>query len=180
MMVVFDTTMLLPFLAHDVPAPISRETNTVVGSYHERIAHLVQTLEESRTKILIPTPVLSEVLVRAGPAGSDYLSQINAAAVFRIVPFDQKAAVELAVMTREAIESGDKRGGSIDSWAKVKFDRQIVAIAKSEGAKIIYSDDDNLASFAQKAGLTVIGSPNLPLPPVDPQGALFSGDEEET
>jgi hypothetical protein len=50
--------------------------------------------------------------------------------VFYVVPFDTLAAIELAVMTRNALAAGDKRAGSKESWAKVKFDRQIAAIAR--------------------------------------------------
>ena len=48
-------------------------------------------------------------------------------------PFGTRAAVEAAAAHREAMLAGDKREGSSASWAKVKFDRQIVAIAKVEG-----------------------------------------------
>ena len=104
----------------------------------ERIDHLVKELEQSRIKIIIPTPALSEILVRAGTAGLAYLDRLNTSAAFRIVSFDQRAAVEVAAMTRDAMATGNKRGGAQGTWAKVKFDRQIVAIAKVEGANIIY------------------------------------------
>jgi predicted nucleic acid-binding protein len=67
-----------------------------------------------------------------------------------VVPFDTRAAIELAVMTRNAIDQGDKRGGVDAPWNKVKFDRQIVAIAKVAGATTIYSDDLQLRTFAEQ------------------------------
>ncbi len=75
-------------------------------------------------------------------------------------------------MTREAIEDGDKRGGGEGTWAKVKFDRQIVAIAKVEGANVIYSDDRNVQTFAAGVGISVVKVADLPLPPEDPQAPL--------
>ena len=75
-------------------------------------------------------------------------------------------------MTREAIEHGDKRGGGEGSWAKIKYDRQIIAIAKTEGASIIYSDDKNIHTFGVNEGLSVIPVAELPLPPADPQATL--------
>ena len=36
---------------------------------------------------------------------------------------------------------GNKKDGSGEPWAKIKYDRQIVAIAKVIGASAIYSDD---------------------------------------
>ena len=60
-------------------------------------------------------------------------------------------------MTRAAIDSGDKREGSTAPWAKVKFDRQIVAIARTEGATVVYADDDGIRRFGKRLGMEVIG-----------------------
>jgi hypothetical protein len=77
------------------------------------------------------------------------------------------------VLTREAIAQGDKRGATPEAeWAKVKFDRQIVAIARVVGAKAIYTNDGQLAKHAKAAGLDAIGSDELPEPPVVPQFEL--------
>jgi hypothetical protein len=37
------------------------------------------------------------------------------------------------------------------TWAKANFDRQITAIAKSEGGHTIYTDDHGLAKHAKRA-----------------------------
>ena len=169
-MVVFDATTLLLLLSPSVPPPRDPATHTSVEHARERIDQLVKELEQNRTKIIIPTPALSEILVRAGSAGPAYLDRLNASAAFRIVSFDQRAAVELAAMTREAITAGDKRGGTQGTWAKVKYDRQIVAIAKVEGADRIYSDDEDVRRLAMPAGIAVIRIADLPLPPEMAQG----------
>ena len=168
-MVVFDATILLALLWPDGPPPLDPDTNDPVIGYRKRIDFLVQRLERQRTKIVIPTPALSEILVRSGQAGPEYLSHICSTAVFRIVPFDVRAAVEVAAMTRDAISGGDKRSGGAGTWAKIKYDRQIVAIAKVEGAATIYSDDRNVYNFGTAAGLTVLRIADLPLPPEDTQ-----------
>lgn len=67
-------------------------------------------------------------------------------------------------MTREAAEAGDKKSGSEQPWQKVKFDRQIIAIARVVGASKIYSDDENLAKFAKRIGIEVISIWDLPIP----------------
>jgi hypothetical protein len=85
------------------------------------------------------------------------------------VAFDLRAAVEVAAMTRAALDSGDKRAGLSGEWAKIKYDRQIVAIAKVEQAAAIYSDDTNLRQIGSELNITVIGTWELPLPPEDPQ-----------
>ena len=72
-------------------------------------------------------------------------------------------------MTRNARDRGSKRGSSSAPWAKVKFDRQIVAIAKVAGATTIYSDDLNLMTVAKAANIDVVSLAELPLPPEDAQ-----------
>jgi len=75
-------------------------------------------------------------------------------------------------LTREAIGSGDKKECSTAPWAKVKFDHQIIAIARTEGTEVIYSDDEDIRRFARAQGIEVIGIAALPLPPEDAQGKL--------
>ena len=171
-MVVFDSTILLPMLWPGVPAPTHPDTGRAVEQFRERIDFLVAHLEKTKSKIIIPTPALSEILVRAGRAGPDYLARINSESVCRMVAFDERAAVEVAAMTKAALDSGDKRGGVDGPWSKIKYDRQIIAIAKVEGASVLYSDDPGVHTFGTNAGLTIIRSWELPLPPVDPQGHL--------
>ncbi|MHB8885990.1 MAG: type II toxin-antitoxin system VapC family toxin [Methylovirgula sp.] len=90
-------------------------------------------------------------------------------AVFSIEPFDTRAAIEVAAMSRDAAASGNKRGNSNATWAKVKYDRQIVAIAKVNGATSIYSDDRDIATLAKTAKISVVSLADLPLPPQNAQ-----------
>lgn len=66
------------------------------------------------------------------------------------------------------LQSG-KKLDSITTKAKIKFDRQIIAIAKSRNAQYIYTDDEKLASCARVNGIAAIMTWELPLPPVPPQ-----------
>lgn len=179
-MVVFDATTLLYLLDPEAKAPIDPETGKPVANVKERIEFLVSELEKGKEKIIVPTPALSELLVRAGEAGPEYLDILNKSAAFKIVDFDQRAAVEVAAATREALDAGDKKRGSGSPWAKVKFDRQIIAIARVEGASTIYSDDADIGRFSKNSGITVIRVCDLPLPPQDAQQLLpFSQAESD-
>jgi hypothetical protein len=171
-MVVFDATTLLYLLDPEAKAPTDPETGAPVSRVQDRITYLVSELEKRKEKIIVPTPALSELLVRAGEAGPDYLDILNRHAAFKIVDFDQRAAVEVAAATREALAAGDKRGGAESAWAKVKFDRQIIAIARVEGASTIYSDDGDIVRFAKSFGIPVVRVCDLPLPPEDAQQTL--------
>jgi hypothetical protein len=71
------------------------------------------------------------LLVVADAAGPDYVTELDSQAVFSIEPFEARAAIEAAAMTRAAIAKGDKKSGATGPWQCVKTDRQIVAIAKT-------------------------------------------------
>lgn len=174
-MVVFDTSILLLLLHPDAKPPIDPTTNMAVEKAAERITHLVDVLSNAKEKIIIPTPVLSELLVHAGEATNQYLDVLNGQAVFRIAPFDQKAAIEAAIAMGEAISRGGIRVDATDPYAtrgKVKFDRQIIAIAKAEGASAVYSDDGDVVKYAGQAGLKAYRTIDLDLPPEDPQKTM--------
>jgi hypothetical protein len=72
--------------------------------------------------------------------------------------------VELAMRLRAAIKSGDPRQGIQITKSAMKFDRQIVAIALVNGARMLYSDDDRVETFAASCGLATKRVADLPVP----------------
>lgn len=176
-MIVIDTAMLLLFLSPIATPPLDPLTKQPILHAKERMEFLINTLDQKKTKIIIPTPVLAETLVHAGAALEGYMEILSKRTVFRIVSFDTKAAIELALMTRRALDNGDKRGGISAPWAKVKFDRQIVCIAKAYNVSEIYSDDEHVKKLGESIGLTVIGLLGCPLPPDLRQAELPIGEE---
>jgi hypothetical protein len=167
-----DATMLLLLLRPGTKVPAGVD-GIEIEKPKERIEFLIQRLQRDKTKLIVPTPALSEALVRAGNEGSlQIVEYINKYAVFRIEPFDTRAAIELAALSREALGRQGKRGGATGVWAKVKFDRQIVAIAKVAGASVIYSDDGDVATLAKQMSIKPIGLADLPLPREDRQFKL--------
>jgi len=174
MQVVFDNTFLALLLHPTAKPPLDPDTRKPVERCQERIEHLVESLQHEGARILIPTPVLAEFLVLAGRDGSGHLDDLTGrSAAFRIEPFDQLAAVELAALELTARSKGDKRSGTSAPWQKVKFDRQIVAIAKTRNAACVYSDDRDVVSLCERAGLRAIGVNTLPLPPPKDQALPF-------
>ena len=164
--VVSDASFLLPVFSQDLHSNlIDPSTGRPVEQYDEKINHLLRQLEEGRVRMLIPSPALSEILVRVEAEQVDkYLKMIRLESAFGFAHFEEEAAIEVATMSRKAKEQGDKRSGSTEVWSKVKFDRQIIAIAKVNDAKIIYSDDRGLRNFAEQVGLKVISSHELEIP----------------
>jgi hypothetical protein len=166
--VVFDTTALLLFINPNCPPPNDPKTGVPVTRCRDRVEFLVKTLSEARVKIGIPTPVLAEYLIGVGPKKQEYLTQFLSNSAFLPLPFDEKSAVELALCT----ESGVKL---LDIKAKVRFDRQVVAIAKTNAATALYTGDENQAVFARTCGVNPIMIWEIPLPP--PQTAPLFGPE---
>ena len=169
-MIVFDASVLLLLLNPESPAPKDAATGQPVARCKDRIEYFVAQLTKQREKIIIPTPALSESLIKAGEAAPQYLDIMRNSRFFQISPFGTTAAVEAAELMRQRIARlGTLKGDALDSRAKVKFDHQIVAIARVTRATTIYTDDDGLQKLAT---FTAQGVASLPLPPEDPQAAL--------
>lgn len=81
-MVVFDASILVLLLDPEARPPADPETAEPVSRCKDRLEHLIAAFERERTKVIIPTPVLSEVLVRAGKAGPAYLDTLSGSARF--------------------------------------------------------------------------------------------------
>lgn len=179
-MIAVDNTFLTLMLHPSARPPLDPSTGLRVTHVEERIELLIETLEEDREIIIIPTPVLSEFLILAGNDGPRYLTKIDNSRYFKIEAFDTKAAVELAAIELGIKKSkADKRGGAGGTWAKIKFDRQIVTIAKVNGASKIYSDDDDVERFARRCGIAVVKTWELPLREHE-QGNFLTALEEAT
>jgi hypothetical protein len=158
-------------------------TTTPIKHAKERLDALIDRIAKERDTILIPTPVLSELLVCITPDKiADLITQLNASFWFRIEAFDSAAAVELGVRTAKAIAAGDKREGApADTpWTKVKFDRQIVAIAIVSGASEIISDDPHVKAIGERWGVKVTSVEDLPVPNELIPPPLFAALEDET
>jgi predicted nucleic acid-binding protein len=157
-----NTALALPFHPGAKP-PNDPKTGQPLIKARERIEQLISDLDAEDERIIIPTPVLCEFLILAGREGSLYLEKIQGAKTLLVSPFDQRAAIQLAAMELAARGKGGKRVGGLP-YQKVKFDRQIVAIARVNGALTIYSDDQDLGRFAKSVGLRAVCTWDLPIP----------------
>ena len=167
-MVIFDTTVLLLLLHEDAKPPIDPETGEPVKHASQRIERLVSVIRENNQKIIIPTPVLCEALVGFGNATQAYMDIFEGKSLFSVLPFDRPAALEAAKLIKKA-RGSDSLGKYATTHnttrGKIKFDLQIMAIAKVRKAHTIYSDDSDMHRYAQELGITVSGAADLKLPP---------------
>jgi predicted nucleic acid-binding protein len=163
-MVAIDNTFLSLMLHPRAKPPKDPATGKPVERIADRIEKLQEDLDSESERIILPTPVLSEFLIMAGKDGPGYLEKLSGMKNILVKPFDQVAAIELAAVEVDDRLKEGKRAGSASPWAKLRFDRQIVAIAKTNGAKRIYSDDDDVMKFARRLGIEVIRTWELPVP----------------
>jgi predicted nucleic acid-binding protein len=163
MIVAFDASVLMYLLDETTAAPLG-EDGQPVQDCQVRVSHLIAELQRAKAKIVIPAPALAEILVYGGSAGAEWLNILNTSRRIHVSPFDVKAAVEYSVMER--MRAGHLNPGQ--RRAKAKFDAQIVAIARMEGATTIYSDDSDVKKLWADHG-QVKGIADLPLPPQDLQ-----------
>jgi predicted nucleic acid-binding protein len=134
-------------------------------SARDRLDYLLETLDDERVDIVLPTPVLAELLSFGRVDFEATLARLKGLARIRIEAFGERAALECGLMLRD---TGRGRGPK----TKVKFDHQIVAIAKVIGADVVYSDDEDVQKLCTREGLTCFGVWHLPSRPVDPQSSL--------
>jgi predicted nucleic acid-binding protein len=173
----FDASTLVYVIDEHAKPPIDPATGKPLDRCHERVMHLLESLQQENIKIVIPTPALAEVLVRAAKGGPEFLRILSSSKHFRIAPFDERAAVEFAARQAERIAANERAPAS--TRAKAKFDDQIVAIAAVEGATMIYSDDEDIAKLAE-GRFAVIKIAAITLPPEAAQGKLpFETGEQD-
>ena len=110
----------------------------------EAVSNLIRTLSAENAKVIVPTPALAEVLTHSTETAQDWMQVLNTHACLQVRPFDDKASFELAQLL------GENAAGLRDI---LRFDRQIVAIARVYGASVLYADDDKVAEFATKCGI---------------------------
>jgi predicted nucleic acid-binding protein len=163
-MIVFDTTVLCLTMYANAGVPNDFKTKQPITYAKERVDGLIAAAERGAEVIVIPTPALAEVLVVVSPDVQLHVDKLENQAFFKIVSFGKRAAIEVALRTKLAIKKGNKRDGIRREWDKIKYDRQIVAIAHVEGASIIYSTDEDVHKHGEAWGIRVLNISDLPIP----------------
>jgi len=167
--VLFDTSALLLGLHPEAKPPVDPATGQPLEYAKQRVTYLIKSLSKARTKVIVPAPVLTEMLIGAGSAANEYITNLQQSP-FRVAPFDTRAAIECAdLMARNATRAK----APANPRAKIKFDHQIVAIAKVEQVETIYSDDKDIHALASRAGISVVRSFELQLDPAERQLSLL-------
>lgn len=176
--IALDATTLSILLNPKARLPVDPATNLPIDLGRERILGFIAQAEKERRKFVIPTPATAELLTAIGPTSADYIRIVNRKAVFEVRSFDEVAAVELAFLNRDIFASLDAKNG-LEPWQKMKFDRQILAIAKVAGCEKIMTEDGGLANRARLCDIEPISIAELPIPDSAKQGELKLEDHED-
>lgn len=178
-MVVFDTSVMAIVFDEGAAVPHDPTTGKPLTKARARIDYLLKILSETKQRVLLPTPAIAEYIVSGGPDKEKRLEIITASKAFLPAPFDLRAAIERALIEDSDTARG-RQMSETQTKAKVKFDRQIVAIAIARGATTIYTGDTKLAARAKESSLSAILTWELPLPPEPPQASLiYEADQPE-
>jgi hypothetical protein len=157
-----DNSYLSLFLSCNSPGSVANAST--------KVQTLITDLTEKNATVIIPAPVLTECLVRHGTGIQETLEKLKKYSCFEVRPFDERAAIELAMMLRGDTKASARNARKVATASKISFDKQIVSVVKTHGASTIYSDDGDLCSFAKEWGLQAIPLAQLPVLPV--QGVL--------
>lgn len=160
MKVVIDTSVLIFMADPSAPAPLHPTTRKPVSHCRERVESLIEGLNDSSAVVIVPTPVLSELLIRAADRQQELLAVITGKRGVQVSPFDAMAAVENSQLRRSRRLAVAKQG---ETKKEVSFDLQVLAIARVNNADMVLTDDVNLRRRCVQSGMKVLGIADLPL-----------------
>ncbi|NMT33767.1 type II toxin-antitoxin system VapC family toxin [Stenotrophomonas maltophilia] len=167
-------------MSYEVPAVVALDANALISlcgdpsDERTKLEYLLEMLDRKRGLVIIPTPAVSEFLVAADQASHDLMEVLQSKSSVRICPFDLAAAYECSQINAAAIGRGNKRDGVQHNkpWQHIKFDRQIVAIAKCNGAQLIVSDDEGVRACAKRLGIQALSMSDLEFPEHERQAKM--------
>ncbi|MGO9258551.1 MAG: hypothetical protein ACLQU1_19870 [Bryobacteraceae bacterium] len=160
------------YILFDDKARVQRDAKgkPVVDRAQDRIDFLVQTISDKKdSKIILPTPALAEFMLLAADRWAEYLTIIRRRAIFEIAGFDDPEAVELVEHWLKFGDGKKLKPSTPETWAKLKYDRQIAAIAVTRRVECIYSTDCDLEKYAKELRIKFRNLVDLPLPPTQQQ-----------
>lgn len=169
----FNLPKVIAVDANFLVALISKET---ASSDRLRLDHLIKQIDKNKTKLVIPMPSLAEFLVKADSASVQAVNILEKQRYIVMADFNRASAFEIALIDAACLYKGDKKDSSEEAWQKVKFDRQIVAIAKSNAAQLIITRDKGVQKCATRIGMDWIEISSLEMPPGSDQHSLNFSD----
>lgn len=155
MRIIFDTNILVQAITgmKDGCQLTNPENGLEILDPLRRVEALIDMIENSGGTIIIPTPVLAEYLVGIDKKDHQtHLNMIQQQSCFEIVSLDEIAAIECAQMpSLKELKLMMKS----DTANMVKFDRQIISIAKALNVDEVWTHDKGVYNLCKKMGIVV-------------------------
>lgn len=108
-------------------------------------------LDENNSTIIVPTPLVTELLMRAEPDERGKILSVLEGN-FSIREFDMLSAKYAADIWNQKKRAGvidEIKKGEISLRTKIKIDTQLLAIAMAAEATVFYTDDEKLVKLAE-------------------------------
>ena len=153
MIVGIDANVLSLIVFPGSSVPRDFRTGQPVDRAKERAQAILDQAARRNDLVLVATPILAEVLIPVVEAAGAWVSEFQNSPHILLRGFGDRAAIELAIRSRLARDAGNKRDGATGPWAKVKYDRQLLAIARVEGASCVYTTDEDVFKHAAAFGV---------------------------
>lgn len=134
------------------------------GDDRLRMDGMVSELSRKREPIGIPAQVWAEFLHAASLNALNQSDAILKSSAFRFLPYDMRATVENAEIARTGMAARKSQKGKIRERQAVKVDWQILAIAKVHNARILLTNDVDMAKEAARLGIKCQCISDLPIP----------------
>lgn len=143
--VIFDTNFLTYF--SDASGSFAFEAEDDKDSLEERFENLLEKLSEADAEIIIPAPVLAEVLSAKHANQDKIIDLISDSDNILISPFDARQSIEFGYLFRRT------KRNSEDNRNAFKFDLLILSCAKVHAVSVIYTADAQLKRKAESMGI---------------------------
>lgn len=129
-----------------------------------RMQGLFIELRRKRESIGIPAQVWAEFIEQAGQAEVDATQNIFRTAAFKFLNYDLRASLETVEVVNTGRSARKNEKGEKRPRQAVKVDWQIIAIAKAHNARLLITNDVDMASEARRSGLSCLSIRQLQIP----------------
>ena len=118
-----------------------------------RLAAFIEDIDRLKFRVIIPTPVISEV----HSADNEFLKQtlIDWDSAFTVANFDAAAAMVAADITKKLKSKALPQKQRWNGKQRIKVDIQIIAIACVQNVEVIYSNDEHFKTIVEQAEVDI-------------------------
>ncbi|MGO4336767.1 type II toxin-antitoxin system VapC family toxin [Labrys sp. KB_33_2] len=140
---------------------------------HDRVTHFIDELARSKEDVMIPAPVLSEVVAGRIDRAEEIVQTLSSQRAFIIQDFTPVIAIETGYLIRAAVERS-KAADRPPGWrVAMKYDAMVAATAIVCRARAICTDDGGFDPYVIGKGVDVLRITELALPPSKQEALPF-------